>query len=96
MFGRLVVATERIALLDETVADLTAEKAKDVQLYSAIIAKSKFVLRDHLRRRKRSELGRSECVVAAVAESVDLSNNVLQDGIQESSCNCPLTKSCNC
>lgn len=57
MVCRLDFATERITLLDETVADLTAEKAKDAQLFSSIILKSKFVLRDHLRARRNNELG---------------------------------------
>lgn len=75
MVYRLDFATERITLLDENIADLTAEKAKDIQMFSSIILKSKFVLRDHLRARRSSDLGRSGCLVDDVAVRDDCPGN---------------------
>lgn len=79
-YCRLDFATERITLLDANVADLTAEKAKDAQMYSTIIAKSKFILRDHLRASRSTDLGRSECVVDDIADNWNNCDSVLQSG----------------
>lgn len=53
------IANERITLLDDRIHELNQEKIADVVLFSETIARSKYVLVEHLIERKKHQLCRA-------------------------------------